>query len=467
VTKLTSTSEQQEAPSGLTEHKTLKALVYPFEVIVSPLKAFKKIAQNPDIKGLVVIVGLIMLSTAGAQYASASKIFLGVSDRQSVSPKLHTYLDAYVYVTAFGNYTFKSSQPYVMNYTYIDKTPLIEHGIFWVNATEQLTPMNPVVTVANDTFYQTTVKLYETTTEVGNLTLTAIFYSETRPKMSTVLAKTTQWNLGNFTINWFIHSQYTYLANGSTAIDVASKATLSILKTNVKRAELGNTAYPNSWRLSSLIDWSDYGNATLYGGNHTLFTYSGSWLDVVFNVNDAETDPTTVGLTYSNVLTTNFFSMIVLSAIIQTAFFTFLLNWVIYAGVLILMTRFVGEKRGPWRPLFIAVGYAFSVLIVYIAVEAMLFSTLPEIHFEMSTWSSRTREDVATVNNLYSEVWGPTFPFQVERYLGIVFPFWLVMLGAIATHASRETKWGKALMISLVAYFTSVLLTGLLTAFLA
>jgi len=432
-------------------------MVYPFKVIASPFKAFKEIALNPDIKGLVLIVGLVLLTTGIAYYAQSSKVFLSVSQRQPVSPKLYTFLDAYIYETAFGNYTFQSSQPYVMNYNFIDKTPLIEHSIFLVNATELLNPLNPVVTMANDTFYQTTVRLNQSATEVGNLTLTIKFYSDTRPTISTLLTKTEQWNLGNFTIDWFIRSSYTYLANDTTAIDLASKATLSFLKTNVDRAELGDTASPNNWMRSILIDWSDYGNATLYGGHYTTpFIDSGSWLEVVFNVNDTEIEATTLGLTYSSLLATNLFRDNLLGLLIETTF-AFFINWLIYAGILLLVMRAFGEKGGSWRPFFVLVGYAFSVLIVQWAVGALLFATLPEVHLQINSWPPTEREAV-TVNRNFSETWGSTIEYKALTY--ITFPYiniidvWLIILSAIAVRAFSGVAWGKATMIAAAAFLT-------------
>jgi len=457
VTKLTNTQEQQEeAPQKPAKRQIFAVIAYPFKVIFSPFKAFKEIAQNPDVKGLALIVGLVLLATAGAYYAQSSKVFLGVPPKQSVPPILHVYSDAYVYVTAFGNYTFQSSQPYVMNYTFVDKTPLIEHSIFWVNTTKLLTPMNPVVTIANDTFYQTTATLNQSTTEVGNLTLTVEFYSGGRPAISTLLTKTAQWDLGdlgNFTINWFIRSPYTYLANGTTAIDLASKETFSLLKADADRAELGNTTSPNNWMRSILMDWSDYGNATLYGGHHTPFIDSGSWLQVIFNVNDDEIDATTVGLTYSSLLTTDLSSSII-PILTQTAL-VFIFNWGIYAGILLLIMRAFGEKQGTWRRFFVLIGYAFSIMIIQWTVSALLIATLPEVHLQITLWPP-TGKDEAIVARGLAETWGPTLSFRALTFLTFTYinfiDIWLVLLSVVAVRAFSATVWRQAIMISTTAF---------------
>jgi len=241
VTKLTRTTEQQgEAPPKLTEQQTLKSLVYPIKVIVSPFKAFKEIAQNPDIKGLVLIVGLVLLATVGAYYAQSSKVFILIND------------------------------------------------------------------------------------------------------------------------------------------------------------------------------------------------------------------------TSTSLLASNTFANNILPILTQTALL-FIMNWVIYAGVLLLVLRAFREKGGSWRPFFVLIGYAFSILIMQAAVSALLIATLPEIHFSnLSTWPPTTQDEVTMANDKIQETWGSIPAFQALTYL--TFPYinfidiWLVMLSVVAVRAFTEITWTKAVMISTTAF---------------
>jgi len=455
--------EEEEIKGGEIEHHPLKSLIYPFEVIVSPFKAFKEITQNPTFKGFVLILILFIAASIGERYVLASKVFVSVSSGQPIPPKLYTFPDAYVYMTTFGNYTFKSSQPHSINYTLIDNTTLTEYNVFFVNTTETLTATNPLVsTNTNDTFYQITTDLNQSATKVGNFTLTAEFYQDERPKFSVILNKTADWNLSDFAINWFIRSPYPniFLANRTTTIDLASATGLSLLETNVTSAELGSTSSINDWRFSILSDWSDYGNATIYGGNLTLFTYSGTWLDVVFGANDPKINFTTVSLTYSAFVNTIFFGDYVLSY--ETFnIISFLLRWAIYAGALFLIAKVfseerkeekiekeskevseeigkeVSKERSSWRPFFILVGYVFSVDIVSAAVSAVLISTLP-----------------VTLADTINVIWGPTLAYRAVTYFNLlIVEIWRTMLGAVAVHASRKITWRRAAMFSVIAYF--------------
>lgn len=55
--------------SGVIERQVLR-------VLYSPVRAFEEIAKIPSFKGPLLIFALIIITTAGAQYISASKIFL-------------------------------------------------------------------------------------------------------------------------------------------------------------------------------------------------------------------------------------------------------------------------------------------------------------------------------------------------------------------------------------------------------
>ncbi len=53
-------------------------MAYPFRVIVSPLKTFKEIMQNPDFKGILLIAGIVTLGTGVLYYAQSSKLFFSI-----------------------------------------------------------------------------------------------------------------------------------------------------------------------------------------------------------------------------------------------------------------------------------------------------------------------------------------------------------------------------------------------------
>ena len=85
MSQLEDMQEPPKAPSVVSEHQKRRALAYPLKVIVSPLKAFKEITQNPNFIGLLLIIGLFMLVAGSEEYIRSSKIILDSSSTQSVS----------------------------------------------------------------------------------------------------------------------------------------------------------------------------------------------------------------------------------------------------------------------------------------------------------------------------------------------------------------------------------------------
>jgi uncharacterized PurR-regulated membrane protein YhhQ (DUF165 family) len=100
---------------------------------------------------------------------------------------------------------------------------------------------------------------------------------------------------------------------------------------------------------------------------------------------------------------------------------------------------------------------------LYVALSSVLISTFPQVHLELRLWTSSDPNDMRTVTDLVNQAWGPTVASSLIYALSLAFQFWLMLLGAVALHASTETKWAKAVLVSMVAYFASIILTGLLS----
>lgn len=71
--------EDASTPSPITKSSTAMDLILPFRVLISPLRTFGQLAQKPTAKGLITLAVLILVITAAAQYATATKIFLTIN----------------------------------------------------------------------------------------------------------------------------------------------------------------------------------------------------------------------------------------------------------------------------------------------------------------------------------------------------------------------------------------------------
>lgn len=73
---------------------TIRDLVIPLKILISPLKTFSQLAQKPSLKGLLSLSALILVVTAAAQYASATKIDLKINEQRT----------SFVITDAFGGW---------------------------------------------------------------------------------------------------------------------------------------------------------------------------------------------------------------------------------------------------------------------------------------------------------------------------------------------------------------------------
>lgn len=147
---------------------------------------------------------------------------------------------------------------------------------------------------------------------------------------------------------------------------------------------------------------------------------------------------------------------------ISNSTFRFFLNWLIYGATFLVILKLFKTKEGPWRQLFVLIGYTFIVAAVLILINAILITTFPTIHFDFETWTQAFREGDETAQTriiqAYEENWVVLPAYQLGSYLIILNEVWTVALGAIAIHFLREVSWNKALIISAIVSVISLFL---------
>jgi hypothetical protein len=174
-------------------------------------------------------------------------------------------------------------------------------------------------------------------------------------------------------------------------------------------------------------------------------------------------------LTIDGILTrllySNMFVNFILTSSIEEAV-AFFINWLVYAGLLLVLLRLLRpkdeEKPHPRLPFFILIGYVFSVFIIRMILAAALISTLPDLILPISTWPPATTADYNVYLSKFNAIWAPTLASQATSILFWICYAWFVILGAVALHYSREAAWRHAIMASLAAFLTILLLSRLL-----
>jgi len=369
-----------------------------FEVLYSPVRAFKKIVEKPDFKGVILVLVLVTFSMLVMEYVIASKFFLetrtpydddwteSLTNQHNWNSNDSLSLDEtdYKMGNTVGNHSVKSS---VFNDTSI-----------WMKITD-IEPLD----CSEDTGYK---ELF-------------------------------------FWIRW-IHE------NGSFP---SSSATLRLFS--------GSESSYFELNLTSLISNSsdEWRNATLKIGQDQGWnsTNSPDWQSVtglefrLVWLAPANLTMKIDGLyfrKYVSPLETGAFSGAIVPIVIQVAV-PFFMNWFLWTGILLMIAKVFREEVGRWTVFFVIIGHAFIATVVHTIASAVLLSTLPALNLPLKA------DDF---NVLINEMWYPYLAYQVWLYLPLVGEAWIAVLCAIAIRLLRVITWRKAASISVVAFIIRFIL---------
>jgi len=130
----------------------------------------------------------------------------------------------------------------------------------------------------------------------------------------------------------------------------------------------------------------------------------------------------------------------IISVILQVG-----MNWIIWAGLVLIVAKLFQEDLGQWNVFFIIIGYVFMVTFVFNIVTGILASTLPNLTYLFDSTAT-----------LYyprnSELWLSNLAFQLLTPLIWIEYAWTTALSAVVIRLMKNTTWGKALTISVIAF---------------
>lgn len=122
---------------------------------------------------------------------------------------------------------------------------------------------------------------------------------------------------------------------------------------------------------------------------------------------------------------------------------TFSMNWILWAGILLMIAKVFREELGPWTVFFVIIGHVFMATVVYTIASAVSLSTLPTLNLPL---------EADDLNVFIHEMWYPYLAYQVWLYLPVVGEVWIAALCATAIRLLRGITWGRAVSISVVAF---------------
>jgi len=159
---------------------------------------------------------------------------------------------------------------------------------------------------------------------------------------------------------------------------------------------------------------------------------------------------------YSSPIITGQFSAQLPFIILQVVL-NFAMNWVLWAGILMIVAKLFQEDLGHWNVFFVIIGYSFIATVVYTLIRAVPFSTLPPLNVPL---------DADAFTALLGTSWSPLLSYQLWLYIPLIGEVWIAALGAVVVRLMKETTWSKAATIAAVAFAINYFLLPLVFSLL-
>jgi len=367
-----------------------------FEVLYSPVNAFRKIIEKPDFKGVLIVLVLVASSILVSQYVLSSKLFL--EDRLPQND---------------------------------DWTEALTNQHNWVsNGSPSL----------DDTDYQMG-------NSDGNHSISSSVLTETSIWMKIIDIGSINCSEEEGYIELFFWIKWTNAAESSP-----SSGTLKLFSGS-------EDSYFESDITDLLASSGDWVNATLNVGSGQGWSSNNSpdWQTITgieFSLDWSSSASLTMKIDglffrkFSSPIITGEFSALLPSILFQVVL-NFAMNWILWAGILLLVAKLFNEDLGRWNVFFVVIGYSFMTAVVYNLVNVVPLLALPPLNVPL---------DVNALNVLLEVSWRPLLAYQLWLYIPFMGEVWVAVLGAVAVRVKKEVTWSKAATIAAVAFAIRFLL---------
>jgi len=352
------------------------------EVLYSPVKAFQKITAKPDTKGVLLVLLLVIVSSVAVQYVTSSRRLLEVQYPEEDG--WTEQLSNQHRWESNGALTLNGTDLNVGNYSIAASAS--DESTVWLKLSEA-GPVNCSEKVYSELF------LWIKWTRVDGAQPTAV------------------------TVKLF-----------SGGGDSYEKNITDLLAGNGEWANVTlNVGPEQGWAANGSADWQ----------NITAIELTLSWAE------PAECEVKVDGLIFRNFATSierGTFILEVVSVVPQVG-----INWILWAGLLIIVSKFFQEELGHWSTVFIIIGYVFMVTIVTNMVALALSSALPQLTYLLDP----------TATYYYSrnpEAWINNAAYQLLIPLAFIEYGWIIGLSSVAIKTMKGTSWSRALTITVLAF---------------
>ena len=355
------------------------------EVLYSPVKAFRKIIEKPDLKGVLLVLLFVISSTVALQFVYNSKQL------------------------------YENRMPENDNWT---------------------------ESVTNQHVWTSTglISLDSTNYQIGNNSI-----SSSAINVTSIWLKLTGINPINCS-EATGYTELTFWIKWTNENGLSSSGKLKLFSGS-------EDSYFQTDLNNLLVSNGEWGNSTLKVGSNQGWASNNSpdWENITgieFSLMWSESADLTINI--DGLFFKNFISPIESVGLSEATLYIFIsvsfsigINWVLFAGILLIVSKLFSEEVGQWNVFFIIIGHAFIATAVYTLVSALIFTSLPILNMPIEA-------DLQIA--VFSALWLPNLAYQTGTIILWAGEVWVAALGAIVIRLLKNTTWGKAVTISLIAF---------------
>lgn len=361
------------------------------KVLYSPMKAFEEISKKPNIKGPILILLITLPVFFSIQNLSASKFFLEFPTPENDLWTEESYSSTFLW-NSTGEITFDDNDYISGNYS--------------------------VSAASNDS------QMWMHLTEIGSINCSEGEHSRLSfgikilgPERPTTAIL--QLFSGNYNANRF-------------ELDI-----LPLLEDNVG-------VWTNVTVDLNTDNWTETGT-TQNWDDITGIGFQSTWSDLQ-NLS-VKVDGLFFGK-YVSSSSTYGFDLQLLSVVRHSV--NFFMEWLILAGVLLLIMRSFSKWTGSFKDLFNYVGYVYSASIIYLGAIALMSLFLPSLYIPANI-------SIQEYISIYQTNWGAPI-----SYLNLLYYGWVTILCAVSLKKLVELSWSKAILAGFGAFVMSILFSSFL-----
>ncbi len=365
-----------------------------FEVLYSPVNAFRKIIEKPDFKGVLLVLVLVISSMIISQYIVTSKLLL-----ENRTPENDDWTES---LTNQHNWVSNGSPS-------IDETDY------------QMGNVDGNHSITSSVLTETSIWLK--ITDIGSINCSETGYNELFFWIKWTHEEGLSPSLG--TLKLFSGSEDSFESDITGLLKSNGEWTNATLNVGPDQGWTSNNSpdWQSITGIEFILDWSSSANLTMK-------------IDGLYFKK------------FSSPLITGEFSGLLIPIILQVVM-NFAMDWILWAGILIIVAKLFQEDLGRWNVFFVIIGYSFIATVVYTLVNAVSLSTLPMLNVPL---------DADALNALLDVSWRPLLAYQLSLYIPVIGEVWIAALGAVVVRLMKEMTWSKAATIAAVAFAIRFLL---------